>query len=96
MEGVDKVGFAFFDIVATFFQSFGSAYLITTVVIFMFVSILASYQAGKEVIILVLMPFLVGVALNVGAYFSIPTYLIVMGFVIMGALFAGIYFMLLR
>jgi len=90
------MSFVFFDIVAQFFQVFGSAYLIATVIIFMVLSILLAFNGGKELILMILMPLVFSMAVGTSAYFAVPTYFVVVLFFLMGSLFAGIYFMILR
>lgn len=81
-----------------FYSIFGNGLILAIVIIFLFSIILAMWRVNIAVIIMVLAPLIIGLGLNLAYtnFVTIPIWLIIVIFMIMGLLFSMFFLSFLR
>ena len=93
------MGFEIIDLVGNMFISvFGSPYIVMAVITFFLIILLAVMKADLVVMLMVLVPFFIGIGLNAAStdIINLPTWIILMVFMIMGFVFAMFILFLMR
>lgn len=87
------------DLIATlFYNAFGSPIILTTVMIFVIITILAILKADITVMLMVLIPLFAGLLLNVAGsnFISLPPWILIVVFLIAGFIFSAIFLFLIK
>jgi len=86
------MSFAIIDVVSEMFITvFGNPYLVAAIIAGFLMLLLLALRANLEVILMVMIPFFIGIALNATStnIINIPVWIIIATFMIMGFIFAG-------
>lgn len=87
------------DLIATlFYNTFGSPLILTTVMVFVIILILAVLKADISVMLMVLIPLMAGLILNVAGsnFVSLPPWILIVIFLIAGFIFSAIFLFLIK
>jgi len=87
------------DLIATlFYNVFGSPVILTAVIIFMIILMLAVLRADISVMLMVLIPLMAGLLLNVAGsnFVSLPPWILIVIFLIAGFVFSALFLFFIK
>jgi len=93
------MSFAIIDLVAEMFITvFGNPYIVMAVLTGFFLLMLMAFKADLSVILIVMIPFFIGIGVNAAStnIINLPTWIIVAVFMIAGIIFSGFILFLMR
>jgi len=93
------MSFAIIDVIVEMFMNvFGNPYLIAAIVAGTLVLLLMAMKADLTVILMVIVPFMIGIGVNSisSDIINIPTWIVISLFLIMGFIFSGFILYLMR